>query len=154
MKAQAERDKEEMVKLRRQVQAMQSKVEMYKGTMEDQNQDRLALVKEKDILMKEHVQLKTFLPEFELMERSSNKLKYLVDMRERCGKDEFSNYLYQFAFVQMSRQEELQKRADALQTLVEQRDIKVTSLEMANEEYKKQIENKKKQIIKMKEQQQ
>jgi hypothetical protein len=32
---------------------MQSKVEMYKGTMEDQNNDRIALLKEKDLIMKE-----------------------------------------------------------------------------------------------------
>jgi regulator of replication initiation timing len=54
LKQQAENQKEENNKQRRQVQAMQSKVEMYKGTMEDQNSDRLALLKEKDALMKEY----------------------------------------------------------------------------------------------------
>ncbi len=34
---------------------MQSKVEMYKGTMEDQNSDRIAMLKEKELLMKEHI---------------------------------------------------------------------------------------------------
>jgi hypothetical protein len=68
---------------------------MYKGTMEDQNSDRLALLKEKEALMKEHLQLKAFIPEFEQMEKvASNKLKFLIDMKERCSQDEFTNYLY------------------------------------------------------------
>lgn len=82
---------------------MQSKVEMYKGTMEDQNNDRIALLKEKDLIMKEHIQLKSFIPEFELMDKSSNKLKFLVEMRERCSPEEFSNYLYQYVWVQAGR---------------------------------------------------
>ena len=31
---------------------------MYKGTMDDQNADRVALIKEKDQIMKEHAKLK------------------------------------------------------------------------------------------------
>jgi hypothetical protein len=68
---------------------MQSKEEMYKGTMED-------ILKENDLIMKEHMQLKSFIPEFEQMDKSSNKLKFLVEMRERCSPEEFSNYLYQY----------------------------------------------------------
>lgn len=62
--------------------------------MEDHNHDRLALLKEKDLLMKEHTQLKGFIPEFEQMEKSQNKLKFITDMKERCNKEDFLNYLY------------------------------------------------------------
>ena len=89
-----------------QIQAMQSKVEMYKGTMDDQNNDRIALLKEKDQLWKDHIQLKKFVPEYDQMEKSGNRLKFLVDMKERCSREEFSNYLYQFIFVQQSKTEE------------------------------------------------
>lgn len=117
---------------------MQSKVEMYKGTMEDQNSDRLALLKEKEALMKEHVQLKSFIPEFEQMEKmTSNKLKFLVDMRERCSQDEFTNYLYQYVMVQTGRDEEQKRKIDSLQKLVEQRETTIKGLELTNDDIKK-----------------
>jgi hypothetical protein len=64
--------------------------------MEDQNNERTALLKEKDHLLKEHVALKAFLPEFEQMEQrgSNNKRKFLIEMKDRCSKEEFLNYLY------------------------------------------------------------
>ena len=52
------------------------------------------MLKEKDLLMKEHIQLKNFIPELEVMEKSHNKVKFLIEMRERCSPEEFSNYLY------------------------------------------------------------
>ena len=93
---------------------MQSKVEMYKGTMEDQNSDRMAMLKEKELLMKEHIQLKNFIPEFELMDKSHNKVKFLVEMRERCSSEEFCNYLYQYVMVQVGRQEEQVRKIESL----------------------------------------
>ena len=130
---------------------MQSKVEMYKGTMEDQNNDRIALLEEKDLIMKEHVQLKTFIPQFEHMDRTSNKLKFLVEMRERCSIEEFSNYLYQYVLVQSGRQEEQVKKIESLQKIVEQRETTIKGLELTNDDIRKQLDAKKKVIIKMKE---
>ena len=78
---------------------MQAKVEIYKGTMDDQNYDRLAIIKEKDNLFKEHTQLKNLIPEFEQMDKATNKIRFLVDMKDRCNKEDFLNYLYQLAFV-------------------------------------------------------
>ena len=116
---------------------MQSKVEMYKGTMDDQNNDRIALLKEKDQLWKDHIQLKKFVPEYDQMEKSGNRLKFLVDMKERCSREEFSNYLYQFIFVQQSKTEEQQKKVEK-------------NLELSNEDLKKQLDAKKRQLLKMK----
>jgi hypothetical protein len=87
---------------------------MYKGTMEDQNSDRLAMMKEKDLLMKEHIQLKNFIPEFESMDKSHNKVKFLVEMRERCSSEEFGNYLYQYVMVQVGRHEEQMRKIESL----------------------------------------
>jgi hypothetical protein len=52
------------------------------------------MLKEKDSLLKEHVQLKSFIPEFENMEKSINKLRFLKDMKERCNSEAFVDYLY------------------------------------------------------------
>ena len=100
---------------------MQSKVSLYKGTVDDQNVEEQALLKEKDNLLKEHVQLKTFLPEFEKMERCSNKQKYkfIVDMKERLGNVDFLNYLYQNTFVLFGRLDEAQKKVEGLQGIME-----------------------------------
>ena len=130
---------------------MQSKVEMYKGTMEDQNSDRLAMLKEKDLLMKEHIQLKNFIPELEVMDKSHNKVKFLVEMRERCSPEEFSNYLYQYVMVQVGRQDEQLRKNESLQKIIDQRETTIKGLELTNDDLKKQLEAKKKIIAKMKE---
>jgi hypothetical protein len=109
------------------------------------------MLKEKDRLFKEHVELKNFIPEFEQMEKSSNKLKFIVDMKERCTKEEFLNYLYQFTFVQQGRFEEMQKKVETLQGMIESKEVTMRNLELTNEDLKKQVENKKKIIAKMKE---
>ena len=145
-----EQKKEEISRQKRQLESMKSKVEVFRGTMEDQNTDRLALIKEKDVLFKEHVQLKSFIPEFEQMEKSSNKLKYLIDMKARQSKDDFLNYLYQFTFVQQRRMDEIQQKFEAQQKQLEQRDITISNLELTNDDLKKQLDARKKQIAKMK----
>ena len=73
---------------------MQAKVDIYKGSFEDQNKDRQAMLQEKDQLFQEYVKLKGFIPEFEHMEKSTNKLKFLIDMKQRCQSEDFTNYLY------------------------------------------------------------
>lgn len=82
--------------------------------MDDQTSDRQAIIKEKDQLLTEYVQLKSFIPEFEKMDKANNKIRFLVEMKERCSKDEFLSYLYQYAFVQQGRIDEMQKRIDGL----------------------------------------
>ena len=108
-------------------------------------------MKEKELIMKEHVQLKSFIPQFEQMDKSGNKLKFLIEMRERCSIEEFSNYLYQYVWVQAGRQEEQIKKIESLQKIVEQRETTIKGLELTNDDLRKQLEAKKKIILKMKE---
>ena len=88
---------------------MQSKVEMYKGTMDDQNNDRIALLKEKDQLWKDHIQLKKFVPEYDQMEQ-----------------------------------------LETLQQALDHRELTMKNLELSNEDLKKQLDAKKRQLLKMK----
>jgi hypothetical protein len=69
-KVELQKTQEELAKHKRITQALQQKVDVYKGTMEDQNTDRLAMIKEKDALLKEYNGLKMFIPEFERMEQA------------------------------------------------------------------------------------
>ena len=137
LQKQIELQKEELCTFKRQVQAMQSKVSLYKGTVDDQNVEKQALLKEKDNLLKEHVQLKTFLPEFEKMERCSNKHKFIVDMKDRLGNVDFLNYLYQNTFVLFGRLEEAQKKVEGIQGVMEQRDTTIRGLELTQDDLRK-----------------
>jgi hypothetical protein len=58
-------------------------------------------------------------------------------MRERCSHDELNGFLYQYALIQLGVQEDLQKKVETLQGMLEQRENKVSILEIANAEVKK-----------------
>lgn len=91
---------EEQVKCRRQAQSMQQKMEVYKGTMEDQNADRLAMIKEKDALLKEYNALKMSIPELQKMDEVSNKLKHITEKKEILTDRDYANYIQHYAYVQ------------------------------------------------------
>ena len=53
------------------MQALQSKSEIYQGTIDDYLGEKKALMKEKEELMKRYVQLKEFIPVYEQIEKSN-----------------------------------------------------------------------------------
>jgi hypothetical protein len=74
-------------------------------------------------------------------------------MKERCSKEEFMNYIYQYSFVQQGRLDEMAKKIESLQSMVETKDITIRSLELTQEDLRKKIDQKKKVLLKMKDQQ-
>lgn len=68
-------------------------MDLYKSTIDDYNNERASMMKEKDSLFKEFMAVKKFIPEFEQMEKAPNKVKYLYDMKERCSDKEYYDYL-------------------------------------------------------------
>ena len=85
------------------------------------------------------------------MERCSNKHKFIVDMKDRLGNVDFLNYLYQNTFVLFGRLEEAQKKVEGIQGVMEQRDTTIRGLELTQDDLRKQLDLKKKQLIKMRE---
>ncbi len=99
MKKQLDQAKHDMNRQRIQLDSLTAKVEVLKATIEDFNSERVALLKEKEKLFGEYTKLKSFIPEFELMEKSDNKNKYLSSMREQQSKESFLDYLYTYSHV-------------------------------------------------------
>lgn len=75
-----------------------------------------------------------------------------MEMRERCSNDELNGFLYQYALIQLGIQEDLQKKVETLQNMLEQKDNKLSVLEISNSEMRKQLEVKKHLIKQIKEQ--
>ena len=61
-------------------------------------------------------------------------------MRERCSNDELNGFLYQYALIQLGIQEDLQKKVEVMQGMLDQKENKLSVLEISNAEMKKQIE--------------
>ena len=61
-------------------------------------------------------------------------------MRERCSNEELNGFLYQYALIQCGIQEDLQKKIETIQGLLEQKENKISLLELTNGEMKKQLE--------------
>ncbi len=146
-KVELEKQQEEIKKQVNAIRSLHSKVDHYKAYVDDSKNETKALMKEKEDKLREVADLKRFLPEYEQIERQSNKRKYLIDMRERCSNEELNGFLYQYALIQCGIQEDLQKKIETIQGLLEQKENKISLLELTNGEMKKQLEQKK-QIIK------
>lgn len=151
LRRQAEAAKQEVNRQRVQLDSMGAKVEVLKATIEDFNAERTAMLKEKERLFGEFTRLKAFIPEYEAMEKSDNRVKHLVSMKERSGRDEFLNYLYTYTMVQIGNHQEMEKKLRDAHIALEQRDITIKSLELSQDELKRQLDAKKKLILKMKE---
>lgn len=103
---------------------------MYQGTVDDYLSEKKAIMKEKEELLLKYVALKDFIPFFENIEKTTQKFKFINEMKERCGKEEFQNYLYQYCFIQQGRMDEMSKRIENMSATIDQKDITNRGLEM------------------------
>ena len=94
-------------------------MEIFQSTIDDYLGEKRAIMKEKEEIMTKYVKLKEFIPFYEQIEKTQQKFKYINEMKERCSKDDFLNYIYQFSFIQQNRVEELTKKVESLQSAIE-----------------------------------
>lgn len=74
---------------------------MFQDTIDDLVREGKTMGKEKEDLLRKNVELKGFIPLYEKIEKAKNnlKIKYLSDMKEQLGKDEFSNFIHHYAYI-------------------------------------------------------